>query len=70
MQAFPGSPSALESPRHSGAPAHGQDGADALPLESHVSGGSSGGGVTHGRGPRLYVGGVPDDVQVRLHIKE
>lgn len=67
-QAIPGSPSSAESPRRSGEPALGQGSPDALPLDGLVGGG--GGAVTHGRGPRLYVGGVPDDVQVRLHLSD
>ena len=65
-QAIPGSPSSVESPRHASEPAHGQGSPDALQADGPVGGG--GGAVTHGRGPRLYVGGVPDDVQVRLQV--
>ena len=57
----------MESPRHAGEQACGQGSPGALPLDGPVGGG--GGAVTHGRGPRLYVGGVPDDVQVRLRVK-
>ena len=67
MQAIPDSPSSAESPRHAGGPPREQGSPDALPLDGPVGGG--GGAVTHGRGPRLYVGGVPDDVQVRLHTR-
>ncbi|KAK9846372.1 hypothetical protein WJX81_002535 [Elliptochloris bilobata] len=54
-----------DDPNHGGGPAHVHDGPETSPFDSSLagSGGGGGGAVGHGRGPRLYVGGVPDDVQ-------